>query len=480
MSIAELPPLPTPGRPAPPLPRATPAPDATGPLVAPQPAPAAPRRVTVVGDNGRADVALPALSTVAELVPVLARSLAGPGGPGLRLVRVGGDVLPGDRTVAALGLRDGELLHLVAADRPAATAIFDDLVDAVASNVSEAPGRWGPALSRRLAALVAAVAFGAAAVVAVAAAGWPAGPVAAGLLAAALLTAGVAVTRVRDDAAAGAALAGAGLPCLLALGPAPAAASPAVTAFAASAGYSLLCAVLLPAYRAWFAAAGGTAVAGAVAAAVVAGGRATPAGAAAVLMVLAVVAGPGFPVLALRLGRVPLPVVPTDMAAFRATEPPTPAPLVAGRAADAESALTALLTAEALIVVAGGAVLLRTPAVAGWILAAVAGLALLIRSRAYLGVAQRAALLGAGLTALGATAVVVARHGGPPAPQAVGALALLAGTACAVHAVRAGRRPPSPYWARFLDVMDFVAVTALIPAAAAVLGLYGSVRSLAG
>jgi hypothetical protein len=153
---------------------------------------------------------------------------------------------------------------------------------------------------------------------------------------------------------------------------------------------------------------------------------------------------------------------------------------VAGRTRTAEAALTSLLAAEAAIVVVGGAVLLRMGGTTGWCLTSLAGLALLVRSRAYLSVAQRAALLCAGTAVLVATAARLVIQGGNWTPLVVGALALLIGVGCAVHAARAGRRPPSPYWGRFLDIVDFIAVTALVPAGAAVLGLYGSIQSLAG
>jgi type VII secretion integral membrane protein EccD len=491
-----------PARPLPPLPPARPSGPASAPMPGaplrplgpPTPALAAPRRVTVVGETGRVDVALPGMSTIAELVPVLVRATTAPGDTAahrtrFELRRIGGAPLPGDRTVAALGLRDGELLHLVAAGHGTAAAVFDDLVDAVAGNLSDAPGRWRPALSRRVAMLLAVLAFGGASLVAATMATWPAGPIAAGLVAVLLLTSGVTVSRARDNRKTiGSALAGAGLPCLLAgafgLGGGVLSATlagtarPMGSALAAVTGYALLAAILLPAHRAWFSIGAGAAAAGAVAAAVVATGNASPTAAAAVLVVLAVVVSPAFPILSLRLGRLPVPEVPTDMAAFREAESPTPAAEVAGRTRTAEAAFTALLTAESAIVVAGGFVLLRAGGTAGWVLTGLAGLALLVRSRAYLSVAQRAALLCAGPAMLVATAVHLVRHGGGWTPLAVVAAALLAGAGCAVHAVRAGHRPPSPYWARFLDVADFIAVTALVPAGAAVLGLYGSIQAL--
>ncbi|MET0496576.1 MAG: EsaB/YukD family protein, partial [Actinoplanes sp.] len=170
-----------------------------------------------MSETGRIDVALPAQSTIAELIPLLARAITPQGehqGP-FELSRLGGAPLPGDRTVAAAGLRDGELLHLAAVGHGTAVAVFDDLVEAVASNVRDAPGRWRPALSRRVATGVAVLAFGGAALAAATMATWPVGPITAGLTALLLLTAGVTLTRVRDAATIGAALAAAGLPCAL-------------------------------------------------------------------------------------------------------------------------------------------------------------------------------------------------------------------------------------------------------------------------
>jgi type VII secretion integral membrane protein EccD len=476
-----------PARPLPAPPRIT-GPVQPGMLQPPMPALAAPRRVTVVGESGRIDVALPAQSTIAELLPVLVRATTAPGDlsahrGGFVLSRVGGARLPGDRTVAAVGLRDGELLHVTPVGHAAAAVIFDDLVDAVASEVSDAPGRWTPALSRRFAAVAAALAFGGVALVAVTMESRPAGPIAAALTAVLLLVAGVTLSRARDAAAVGSALAGAGLPGVLTAAYAAFPGGPAramAAAFAAVSGYALLSAVLLPAYRIWFCTAAGAGGGAAIAGAVVATGSADATSAAAVLIVLAVVISPAFPILSLRLGRLPVPEVPNDMAAFRAAEKPTPAAEVAGRTRAAQAALTSLLTAEALIVLAGGLLLVRIGTLTGWILTGVAGLALLVRSRAYLSLAQRGVLLGAGTTILAATAVRLVTHGGDTAALTIGALALLIGAGCAVHAVRAGRRPPSPYWAQFLDIVDFIAVTSLVPAGAAVLGLYGSIQALAG
>ncbi len=40
------------------------------------------------------------------------------------------------------------------------------------------------------------------------------------------------------------------------------------------------------------------------------------------------------------------------------------------------------------------------------------------------------------------------------------------------------QRPPSPYLGRFADIVDVLAIMALIPLACAVLGLFGAIQGL--
>ncbi|WP_229715950.1 type VII secretion integral membrane protein EccD, partial [Mangrovihabitans endophyticus] len=473
------------------------APASTGPAstaVAPVPPPSAPRRVTVVAGGRRADIALPAPCTIAELTPVLLHAVAPhladeeAGTRGWVLRRVAGPPLAGAQTVAASDLRDGEILHLVPAGLDAPVAVFDDTVDAVADNVRTGPGRWGPRLSGRVGLAVAVLSFVLAAVTMAAAVAGPAGPAAAATMAVALLSAGVVVERRRGLPDLAVALTAAGVPAAAAAAAAagagrlPTAADPALctAALAVTALYAAVAALLLRLRRAWFVAGTGVCASGAVAAACVTVGVAGPASAAAVLVVLAVVLTPAFPGLALRMGGLPVPEVPADMATFRDAEQPTPATETAGRTRAAETALTALLAGSAATVVAGGAVLLDSGVTAGLALTAAAALALLVRSRAYAAAAHHAVLLAAGMGMLVAVSAKVVLVYGGPAAAAIGAATLAAGIGCAVHAARAGRRSPSPRWARLADVADFVMVTSLVPLGVWVLGLYGSAQALAG
>jgi type VII secretion integral membrane protein EccD len=440
----------------------------------------------VVAAGARIDLALPARCTVAELLPALVRAVGASGDPaGWALHRLAGPALPAEQTVAAIGLRDGEVLHLLPTGYPAAEVVFDDLIDAVASNVGAAPGCWRPAWSRRVALVAAAASFAGATTAAATMMAGPAGTLVAGLIAVSLLAAGVTLARRGADAL-GAALAGAGMPGLLAAvltGPDWAGLTAAPQRLGAGcvavAGYAVLAALLLTAYRMWFLAAAGTAAAGALAVGASTAGGFPMSALAAATLVLAVLITPAFPALSLRLAALSAPEVPADMAAFRAAEQPTPAAEVVDKTRVAQRTLTALLTAATVAVVSAAAFLLSGPNKFGWLLSALGGLVMLVRSRAYPYAGQRGALLAGGAVLLAAAAVVAA-HAGGLIPLLVGAAALLIGVGCAVHAVRAGRRAPSAYWGRLLDIVDFVAVTALVPVAVGVLSLYRSAQGIVG
>src|SRR5262249_12056666 len=138
--------------------------------------------------------------------------------------------------------------------------------------------------------------------------------------------------------------------------------------------------------------------------------------------------------------------------------------------------LTALLAAVSAVSVGAAIVLVGTGATWPRTLAAVAGLALLLRSRAYKSFGQRTALIAGGATVLALTMIGLAREGSWLLPAASGAALGIAGLA---HALRAPRNNPSPYWGRFLEVIEFFALVSLVPLAAAVLDLYQRARSLA-
>lgn len=385
----------------------------------------APRRVTVVAPHARLDVSLPVQSTVAELLPQLVRLLATnadrTGGVGWELRRFGGPPLDGAVTVSSAGMRDGEVLYLGTVDRRATPMLFDDVVDAIASAAADRPGVWRAATSRRVGGAVAALAFTAVAV-AVGYSGLAALTTAllAGVLALALLVSGGAVSRAFGDRGLGAAVAAGGVPAamiggLSVTGGLDAAmgltAGRLALACAAATLYTALAAVVVAEQR--FAAAAVAAAVGSLGALAGLLTTASPASVAAVTCCAAVMASPTLPMLALRLGRLPLPGVPTDAEAFRRDERPTLGPEVVGDTETAGRVLTGLLCGLAVIVACCAGVLLLTGGHWAWALAGLAGAVLLLRARAYVGLGQRAALLLAGA---GSVLGLAARAAWPAAP----------------------------------------------------------------
>jgi type VII secretion integral membrane protein EccD len=451
-------------------------------------------RVTVVTPQSRIDVSLPAQSTIAELVPQLVR-MAGPD-RGARatptewaFTRLGGVALDGASTVSGAGIRDGEVLYLNPVPMQPAPLLFDDVVDAIASAAEDRPGVWQPAVSRRLGTAAAALTFSAAAVLlGTAGLRWPAGPALTAVLAVVLLLAGGALARAYGDAVVGAAVAAGGLPASLLAGLAafgtsgmtrPGMASLSV-GFAAASVYAVLAAVVVVGRATWFASAAIAAAIGAIAAAATLGLDARPAAGAAVVIAVCIAVSPLMPMVSLRLGRLPLPRVPVDVAAFRSDERPTLGPEVTDGTEAAEEALTGLLTALAVVLSGCAWVLVHDRDTWAWLLTAITGAVLLLRARAYRRIGQRAALLLAGVGTLVAAGVRGALSDGWGVWATLVAATLVTGVVCVTYAMRAPGRSPSPYWSRLLDIVEFLALVSLVPVAAAVLNVYSYLRGLGG
>jgi phosphate/sulfate permease len=115
---------------------------------------------------------------------------------------------------------------------------------------------------------------------------------------------------------------------------------------------------------------------------------------------------------------------------------------------------------------------------AAWWLALTASVALLLRARLFALPRQRVPLLIGGMVGLGllGLAATLGTHG-------TGRLLILLPLLGAASAVLAAglaysRRRPSPYLGRTADILDVVAIMALIPLTCAVTGLLGAIRDL--
>ncbi|WP_020657687.1 type VII secretion integral membrane protein EccD [Amycolatopsis benzoatilytica] len=446
------------------------------------------RRVTIVTPRARVDVALPQQSTFAELVPQLVR-LAGAAGqasaehPGWVLSRLGGAPLALGLTVAAAQVRDGEVLHLTPRERPRGPLLFDDVVDSIASVGESATSAWGPKVARRAGIAVAAVLlFAGGLLIQASLAGSVLAPIGTGFLAIVLLIGGGALSRAYGDSGAGAAgaLAGVGVAMLAGMSLLPPhrvfslAAGPLAAGLAAVVVYGVLAAVSVADRLPFFVAVVGSAGIGAISTGVVLLSGAKPVAAASVAAVLATALAAIAPMLALRLGRLPLPRVPDDMESFRANEQPSLGAEMAGRTTYAQALLTSLLVALGLVVI-GSSFVLATggPWEAG--LAALLGVAWIQRSRAYVARTQRLVLVGFGLVALLAAGKWLIGDNQRIALLVAGVVLVVAAVVCAAYATRVARGVRSPYWSRLLDISEFLVLLALVPFVGMIAGVYEAV-----
>jgi type VII secretion integral membrane protein EccD len=206
---------------------------------------------------------------------------------------------------------------------------------------------------------------------------------------------------------------------------------------------------------------------------------ADPAAAVAVVAVVALGAVPALPMLSYRLARLPLPAIPTGPDDLRSDVESVDGVRILAQSERAGAYLTALVAAVALVVAGGTVVLVLDGGWSGLVLAAVLALVLLLRSRPFLGRAQRLSLLVGGCVALGAVATagfaaagVVGRLG-----LVLGGLVLAAVLSLGYGLGVAGKRL-SPVWGRLLDIADILLIVAVVPLAAWVAGVYGWIATL--
>ncbi|TDC64842.1 type VII secretion integral membrane protein EccD [Micromonospora sp. KC207] len=458
-------------------------------------------RVTISAPQRRVDVALPEQVPLAELLPeVLRHAGEGLADDGERhggwvLRRTDGAVLLTAQALLPQGVRDGEVLHLVPARAQWPELEYDDVVEAIVDGARRRGAAWSPAATRSAALAGAAVPLGVGLLAVLAAGpggGWPV----AGAVALLLTLAGAVASRAYGDGATGATLGGYALPYAFAAGALAVSSGDAIGPVAplpwlgapellAGAVALLLVAVLgllgVASGVRVFVAGATVGVAGALAGL---GGLALPAGgAAAVLVCVLVFALGALPLLAIRLGKMPLPPItlPGDSGpgADAVRDLPDRARVHAA-VARTEEMLTGMLLGHAVLVAGAAVVLTTAGGVAGRLLVAVVSAVLLLRSRLFVAVRHRMPPVVAGLAGAALLGGVLAVGSG-----SAGRLVLaVGGLAVALLAVAAGttyaRRPASPYLGRAADLVDTALVVSVVPVACAVLDLYERARGLLG
>jgi len=466
-------------------------------------------RVTLNTTQRRVDVALPGSVALAELLPELLRhagiGLADDGEQhgGWVVRRPDGSGLDEGKALNQLGVRDGEVLHLVPAREQWPELEYDDVVEAIAAGARKRGATWSGGATR-----VSTLAGGALLLLAGVISllrggpGWAPGAYMSLTVAVLLLVGGVLASRAYGDGIAGSALAGFALPYAFAggallLGDAEVLGGviPSIQ-WLASPQLLVGCVAML-----LFAALGAAGVghgtriftAGGVVGLFGALGALLESfgadGAAAILLAILVCGIGLLPVLAIRFGKVPVPSVAltrgTEHETFtstasrsRSTADMPDKTRVFAAVSRSEELLTGMLLGYTVLVTFAALVLAIDGGIPGRVLVAVAATALLLRSRLFVTVRQRTPLIAAGLLGhvflLGGLAF--SGDDKTRAFFAIGAVVL------ALIVVLAGqtfsRTAPSPYVGRFADIFDMIVVVSVVPVAAWVLGVYGTISSL--
>jgi type VII secretion integral membrane protein EccD len=443
-------------------------------------------RVTIASPQRRVDVVLPDTVALAELMPeLLHRAGDGLADTGQRhggwlLHRADGTPLAPTVSLSDAAVPDGTVLHLVPARERWPELEYDDVVEEIAAGARRLGPPWSPDATRGAAIAVAGVLAGVALIAPVRDPAAGDGPVLLGV-ALAILAAAVIASRAYGEDVVGAVLGGYGLPFAFLGGAALVGpGSGAARLLGGAAGLLLWsCATAVGVIRGLRIFVAGATAGGLFGGAALLALAGLDVRAAAVLTVVAVLGVTVAPPIAVRLGRLPLPVVTLPDDTLDSVERHTPAAdhreRIRAAVARGDEVLTGLLTG-CVVAAVGAAWALVPTGTAGRILAAVAGTALLMRARLFVTVRQRVPLLAGGVALLLAVPVL-----GDWTPGRITAPLLVVGVVLvALAGARYRRRTPSPYLGRLADVVDAICLVSVIPVAAAVLELYAFAKGLSG
>ncbi|MFF0150126.1 type VII secretion integral membrane protein EccD [Micromonospora sp. NPDC005203] len=452
-------------------------------------------RIAVVAPNRRLDLALPEHLPLVGLLPAVLRQADehpsdGTAHGGWMLRRTDGTTVDLNRTLATQNVRDGETLHLVPRRTDWPELAYDDLMEAVAAGARRRGVAWSPPATRLTGLIVAGVLLllGLVVIVTSDEPGLLGGVIALGT-AGVLLLVGIVLSRAMADSLAGAVVAAAGLPYAFVGGVLVIGNGESVWALGAP--HVLLGSAILfltgllgflgvgDATRVFVAAvfAGFWGMLGGLFAL---GTMDAPQGAAIMVSAVTLLL-PAMPLLAVRLGKMPMPALPRTAEDLLRDEPQPRRELVYQATARADEVLTGMIFGSFLVTVGCLIVLTAHGSVAALLLAGVVALGHLLRARLVPTVRHRVPLLAGGLVGLALLPLVGAADAGTGLRVlAVLPVAVVAAGISVSAGLAYSRRAPSPRLARLGDTLDILLQLAVVPVACSVLGLYAFMRALNG
>ncbi|GAA1946741.1 type VII secretion integral membrane protein EccD [Amycolatopsis minnesotensis] len=452
-------------------------------------------RVTVVAPRTRIDVALPADVAVADLLPMLldmAKEATPDGGArhgGWALAKLGDAPLDPSRTLASLGIVDGELLQLRRRNENPPPPLYDDVVDAIAESDPDSFRPWTKETAKKighiaggLALVLAALAlfmggslYGGSAV---------ASAVAGGVGAIACLAIGATLAKAYQAEATGVVVAAAGgLPFAFVAG------FYSVPGLSMRANLLLACGLLVILAGVAILVMGSgitTFIAAATAGVigVIAFGVATliahpAAGIAAGTTAVALGCISILPRATIWLAKLPLPHVPGSAEELKEDSGFPDYTAIERRTNIAHNYMTGLLIGCGVAAAISAIIASSSPSVFGIIMGVVATLVLLLRGRAYANGSQAIALLATGMLAAAGILVnwLFTQDTFGRLLWVFGSLVLIAAAALVVGVVFPNQRF-SPPLRRTVEIIEAVCIATVLPLALAVMDLYATLRHI--
>jgi len=455
-------------------------------------------RVTVVAPQTRIDVALPSDVAVADLMPMLlqmAKENRPDGGArhgGWCLAKLGeATPLEASRTLASLGVVDGDLLQLRRRSENPPPPLYDDVVDAIAESNPDSFRPWTAETARRIGHVAGTVALiGAAVAVLLAGPLMPGGyglvaAIAAGVGMIASVVAGAVLTRVYQVPVTGVIVAAAGgLPMAFVAG--------LYVIPGELTRWSLLLACLLVMIVSWacilvvgsgvtvFIAAATASTLGWLAFLVGALLDTQPiAGVAAGAAAVSLVALSWLPRFTIRLAKLPLPTVPGNAEDLKDDGGFPEYAMIEKRAGLAHEYMTGMIIGAGVTSAIAAVLAATSGTVWGPVFAVVVTLVMLLRSRTYANGSQAVALLASGIVA-GAGVLTGWIWLSDPFGRLLWVFGTLivVGAAALVLGVAFPKQKFSPVLRRSVDIFEAICIAAVVPLALAVMDLYSTLRHL--
>jgi type VII secretion integral membrane protein EccD len=454
-------------------------------------------RVTVVAPSTRIDLALPADVAVADLLPMLldmAKESTPDGGArhgGWCLAKLGDEALDPSRTLASLGVVDGELLQLRRRSDNPPPPLYDDVVEAIAEATPGSYRPWTKETARKIGNIAGSLALIGAAVAALL--GGPVSPggsalsaaVLAGVLTIICLAAGAVVTRVYQAPGTGVLVAAAGaLPMAFVAG---------MYVVPVDAGMVGRANLLLGAILTLVVSAAAILVIGAGVTTFIA--TATVAGLATIAFLVAtliahpapgIAAGTGaialaglsmLPRLTIQLAKLPLPHVPSNAEDLKDDDGFPDYAAIEKRAGLAHEYMTGMIIGCGATAAISAVIAASDGTVWGSVFGLAVALVLLLRARTYANGIQAVALLATGMTAAAGLLLgwLIAATPFERLLWVFGILVLLGAAGLILGTVFPNQKF-SPPLRRTVDILEAILIAAVIPLALAVMDLYDVLR----